>query len=61
VSGPRPSVLLKGEAKISSDPEINTGKIIWQQFDVLSDGRILTAPITIRETALWSVDLTYVD
>jgi Tol biopolymer transport system component len=61
VSGPRPSVLLKGEAKISSDPEINSGKSIWPQFDVLSDGRILTAPITIRETALWSVDLTYVD
>src|SRR5262249_50448601 len=32
---------------------------VWPGFDVLRDGRFVFAPIDIRETALWSVDLTY--
>ena len=31
----------------------------WPQFDVLPDGRFVFAPIDIRETALWAIDLTY--
>ena len=33
--------------------------IAWPGFDVLADGRFITAPIDIRETALWAIDLTY--
>ncbi len=32
---------------------------IWPQFDVLRDGRFVIAPISIRETGLWAIDLTY--
>lgn len=35
-------------------------KPLWPQFDVLPDGRWVVAPIDIRETGLWSVDLVYV-
>jgi hypothetical protein len=31
----------------------------WPGFDVLKDGRFIEAPIDIRETALWAIDLTY--
>jgi Tol biopolymer transport system component len=47
--------------RLSIDREINGGKLIWPEFDVLRDGRILMAPIEVRETALWSLDLTYVE
>jgi hypothetical protein len=58
---PVPAGWLRGNPKIYSDAEINGGKAIWPEFDVLSDGRILTAPIEVRDTALWAVDLTYVE
>ena len=61
IDGPTPSAWVKNVAKTSLDPEINGGKSIWPQFDILPDGRLLTAPIDIRETALWEVKLTYVD
>ena len=61
VDGPTPSAWVNGGPKTSLDPEINGGKMIWPQFDVLPDGKLLTAPIDIRETALWTVNLTYVD
>ena len=61
IDGPTPSAWVKNAAKTSLDPEVNGGKSIWPQFDVLPDGRLLTAPIEIRETALWDVKLTYVD
>jgi Tol biopolymer transport system component len=32
---------------------------VWPGFDVLQDGRFVVAPISIRETALWAIDLTY--
>jgi Tol biopolymer transport system component len=32
---------------------------VWPGFDVLRDGRFVVAPISIRETALWAIDLTY--
>jgi Tol biopolymer transport system component len=34
-------------------------RLVWPGFDMLRDGRLVFAPIDIRETALWSVDLTY--
>jgi len=34
-------------------------RLAWQQFDVLPDGRFVLAPIEIRETGLWAVDLMY--
>jgi Tol biopolymer transport system component len=33
--------------------------LAWPGFDVLPDGRFVLAPIDIRDTALWSIDLTY--
>ena len=33
--------------------------LMWPGFDVLRDGRFLIAPIDIRETGLWAIDLTY--
>ena len=32
---------------------------MWPAFDVLRDGRFVIAPIDIRETGLWAIDLTY--
>ena len=32
---------------------------VWPGFDVLRDGRFVVAPIDIRETGLWAIDLTY--
>jgi Tol biopolymer transport system component len=34
-------------------------RLMWPGFDVLQDGRFVTAPIDIRETGLWAIDLTY--
>jgi len=36
-----------------------TDHLIWPEFDVLRDGRFVIAPINIRETGLWAIDLTY--
>jgi hypothetical protein len=58
---PVPAVLTKSGPKVSSDAEVNGGKLIWPKFDVLPDGRYVVAPIDIRETALWAVDLTFAD
>jgi len=58
---PAPAVLTKGGPKFSADSEVNGGKLIWPKFDVLPDGRYVIAPIQIRETALWAVDLTFAD
>src|SRR5262249_39834943 len=32
---------------------------VWPGFDMLPDGRFVVAPLDIRETSLWSIDLTY--
>jgi Tol biopolymer transport system component len=57
---PVPSAWIKGSPKTYLDPEVNGGKTIWPGFDVRPDGKILTAPIEIHESALWAVNLTYV-
>jgi len=31
----------------------------WPAFDMMRDGRYVYAPIEIRETGLWAIDLTY--
>lgn len=36
-----------------------TDHLMWPGFDVLRDGRFVIAPIDIRETGLWAIDLTY--
>ena len=56
-----PSAWIKGSPKTFLDPEVNGGKTIWPGFDVLPDGRVLTAPIEIHGSALWAVNLTYVE
>ena len=33
--------------------------LVWPGFDILHDGRFVVAPIDIRETGLWAIDLTY--
>ena len=58
---PTPSAWLKGKPMISTDMEISGGTSILPTFDVLPDGRILTAKVVSQDTALWTVDLTYVD
>ena len=58
---PTPSAWIKGSPKTFLDPEVNGGKTIWPGFDVLPDGRVLTAPIEIHGSALWAVNLTYVE
>lgn len=58
---PTPSAWIKGSPKTFLDPEVNGGRTIWPGFDALPDGRVLTAPIEIRESALWAVNLTYVE
>ena len=61
VSEPTPSAWVKGAPRTFLDPAVHGGKTIWPGFDALPDGRVLTAPINIHETALWTVNLTYVD
>jgi Tol biopolymer transport system component len=36
-----------------------TDHLMWPVFDVLQDGRFVIAPIDVRETGLWAIDLTY--
>ena len=36
-----------------------TDRPAWPGFDVLPDGRFVFAPVDIRETALWAIDLKY--
>src|SRR5205814_1567983 len=59
ISTPAPAVWTKRGLKYFADAEINGGRQIWPSFDVLPDGRFVTAPIQVRETSLWAVDLTY--
>jgi hypothetical protein len=58
---PVPAVWVNNNPKTYRDPEIHGGRQIWPSFDVLPDGRVLTAPIEIREAALWTLELTYVE
>lgn len=55
-----PAFFLNGEIRTASETLFRTADHpIWPRFDVLSDGRFAIAPIDIRETGLWAVDLTY--
>ena len=56
---PAPMVWTAHGPKYYADPEIHGGRRIWPDFDVLPDGRTVTAPINVQETSLWAVDLTY--
>jgi len=60
VADPTPAGWVKGVPKTYLDAEVNNGKPILPSFDVLPDGRLLTATITSQDTAIWTVNLTYV-
>jgi len=61
ILNPLPGAWLRGMPKTYLDHEVSGGKLIWPEVDVLPDGRTVIAPIEIRETALWTVNLTYVE
>jgi Tol biopolymer transport system component len=46
----------KGPAVLMRPP---VDRFAWPGFDTFPDGRFVFAPIDIRETALWAIDLTY--
>jgi Tol biopolymer transport system component len=60
VAEPTPANWVKGTAKIYLDADVNNGKAILPAFDVLRDGRLLTATIASQDSAIWKVSLTYV-
>jgi Tol biopolymer transport system component len=60
VAEPIPAAWVKGAPKTYRDAEVNNGKSILPAFDVLPDGRLLTATIASQDTAIWTVNLTYV-
>jgi Tol biopolymer transport system component len=61
VDEPIPAGWIGGSPKTYMDSTVNGGRQIWPVFDVLPDGRLLTAPIQTRETAVWVVNLTYIE
>jgi Tol biopolymer transport system component len=55
-----PAFFLNGEIRTASESLFKpTDHRLWPRFDILPDGRLAVAPIDIRETGLWAVDLTY--
>jgi Tol biopolymer transport system component len=55
-----PAFFLDSEIRTASESLFKAaGHPIWPRFDVLPDGRFAIAPIDIRETGLWTVDLTF--
>jgi len=60
IADPIPGEWVKGAPKIYLDPEVNNGSPILPAFDVLPDGRLLTATISSQDSAIWTVTLTYV-
>ncbi len=50
------SRILKGPKFFAKPP---ADRLVWPGFDMLPDGRFVLAPIDIRETGLWAIDLTY--
>jgi Tol biopolymer transport system component len=61
LTAPTPGAWVKGIARTYLDPEVNNGKAILPTFDVLPDGRVVTATIASQDTAIWTVNLTYVE
>jgi Tol biopolymer transport system component len=60
VTDPIPAAWFKGAPKTYLDPEVHNGKPILPAFDVLPDGRLVTATIASQDSAIWTVNLTYV-
>jgi Tol biopolymer transport system component len=58
---PTPAAWVKGIPKTYLDPEVHNGAAILPTFDVLPDGRLVTATIASQDTAIWTVNLTYVE
>jgi Tol biopolymer transport system component len=58
-SEPTPGVWSKSKQPPACFTKPPGDRLAWPQFDVLPDGRFVLAPIEIRETGLWAVDLTY--
>jgi Tol biopolymer transport system component len=55
-----PAFFRNGEIRTASEKLFGlTDRLIWPAFDVLHDGRFVVAPIDVRETGLWAIDLTY--
>jgi Tol biopolymer transport system component len=55
-----PAFFLDGQIRTASETLfMMKDRLMWPEFDVLPDGRFILAPIDIRETGLWAVDLTY--
>jgi Tol biopolymer transport system component len=55
-----PAFMVDGEIRTATETLFAiTDRTLFPQFDVLRDGRFVVAPIDIRETGLWSIDLTY--
>jgi Tol biopolymer transport system component len=56
---PVPPVWLKGKVTTYRDADIGAGREILPAVDVFPDGRVLSAVLTTKATALWTVTLTY--
>ena len=55
-----PAFLISGEIRTATEKLLSVmDHPIWPDFDVMPDGRFVIAPIDIRETSLWAIDLTY--
>lgn len=55
-----PAFFLNGTIRTATETLFtSTQHPIWPRFDVLRDGRFVIAPIDIRETGLWAIDLTF--
>jgi Tol biopolymer transport system component len=59
VTQPTPGVWSKSKQPPAFFVKPPVDRLAWPEFDVLKDGRFIFAPIEIRETGLWAVDLTY--
>lgn len=60
VAEPIPAAWVKGAPKTYLDAEVHGGKPILPAFDILPDGKLLTSTIASQDTAIWTVNLTYV-
>jgi Tol biopolymer transport system component len=55
-----PAFLAEGAIRTANEKLFDvSAHLIWPEFDVLRDGRFVIAPINVRETSLWAIDLTY--
>jgi Tol biopolymer transport system component len=45
------------DSPILTKPPVD--RLVWPGFDAVGDGRFVFAPIEIRETGLWAIELTY--